>query len=109
MLKSFVQTTNGAPWAVAVSSYFGTTFTEAASWASAVAHTTHELNASHAAAWALGGGICAGSSSLVTAASAGIILVMESRRFKGHEITFRKYMPFGLTASAVMLIFYAAY
>lgn len=100
-----------APWIIAVTGYFGTTFTEAASWATAVSHSIHQLNPSHAAAWALGGGICAGSSSLVTAASAGIILAEESQRFNDpeHAITFRRYLAFGLPFSLFMLLFYSLY
>jgi Na+/H+ antiporter NhaD/arsenite permease-like protein len=100
-----------APWVIAVTGYFGTTFTEAASWATAVSHSIQQLDASHAAAWALGGGICAGSSSLVTAASAGIILAEESQRFNDpeHAITFRRYLAFGLPFSFFMLVFYSIY
>ena len=100
-----------APWMIAVTGYFGTTFTEAASWATAVSHSIQQLDPGHAAAWALGGGICAGSSSLVTAASAGIILAEESQRFNDpeHAITFRRYLAFGLPFSFFMLIFYATY
>jgi Na+/H+ antiporter NhaD/arsenite permease-like protein len=99
------------PWMIALTGYFGTTFTEAASWATAVSDPIHQLDASHAAAWALGGGICAGSSSLVTAASAGIILAEESQRFNDpdHAITFRRYLAFGLPFSFFMLLFYAIY
>ena len=102
---------NAAPWVIAVTGYFGTTFTEAASWATAVSQPIHQLDSSHAAAWALGGGICAGSSSLVTAASAGIILAEESQRFKDpeHAITFRRYLAFGLPFSLFMLLFYSVY
>jgi Na+/H+ antiporter NhaD/arsenite permease-like protein len=100
-----------APWVIAVTGYFGTTFTEAASWATAVSGSIYQLDPSHAAAWALGGGICAGSSSLVTAASAGIILAEESQRFNDpeHAITFRRYLAFGLPFSLFMLIFYSVY
>lgn len=100
-----------APWIIAVTGYFGTTFTEAASWATAVSQPIFQLDPSHAAAWALGGGICAGSSSLVTAASAGIILAEESQRFNDpeHAITFQRYLAFGLPFSLFMLIFYATY
>jgi Na+/H+ antiporter NhaD/arsenite permease-like protein len=100
-----------APWVIAVTGYFGTTFTEAASWATAVSHAIQQLDPSHAAAWALGGGICAGSSSLVTAASAGIILAEESQRFNDpeHAITFRRYLAFGLPFSLFMLLFYSLY
>ena len=100
-----------APWVIAVTGYFGTTFTEAASWATAVSHSIQQLDPSHAAAWALGGGICAGSSSLVTAASAGIILAEESNRFNDpeHAITFKRYLAFGLPFSLFMLLFYGSY
>ncbi len=100
-----------APWIIAVTGYFGTTFTEAASWATAVSQSIHTLDPSHAAAWALGGGICAGSSSLVTAASAGIILAEESQRFNDpeHAITFQRYLAFGLPFSLFMLAFYGTY
>jgi len=100
-----------APWVIAVTGYFGTTFTEAASWATAVSQSIHQLDPSHAAAWALGGGICAGSSSLVTAASAGIILAEESQRFNDpdHAINFRRYLAFGLPFSLFMLVFYSLY
>jgi Na+/H+ antiporter NhaD/arsenite permease-like protein len=100
-----------APWVIAVTGYFGTTFTEAASWATAVSHPIQQLDPSHAAAWALGGGICAGSSSLVTAASAGIILAEESHRFNDpeHAITFKRYLAFGLPFSLFMLVFYSTY
>lgn len=101
----------GAPWAIAITGYLGTMFTEAASWATAASPDIYRLQPTHAAAWALGGGICAGSSSLVTAASAGIILAEESARFRdpNHTITFRRYLPFGVAFSLGMLAFYAVY
>jgi Na+/H+ antiporter NhaD/arsenite permease-like protein len=108
-LRAFVELTHAAPWAIAISSYFGTAFTEAASWAAAVAPTTFKANSSHAAAWALGGGICAGSSSLITAASAGIILATESKQFHGHAVKFGTYLNFGLIVSIAMLSFYSFY
>jgi len=111
MLYQQLIAAKAAPWVIAVTGYFGTTFTEAASWATAVSHSIQQLDAGHAAAWALGGGICAGSSSLVTAASAGIILAGESQRFNDpeHVITFRRYLAFGVPFSLFMLIFYATY
>lgn len=111
MLYQQLIAAKAAPWVIAVTGYFGTTFTEAASWATAVSHSIQQLDPTHAAAWALGGGICAGSSSLVTAASAGIILAEESQRFNDpeHAITFRRYIAFGVPFSLFMLIFYATY
>lgn len=95
-------------WAIAITSYFGTLFTEAASWASAAAQLVHDAAPTHGAAWALGGGICAGSSSLVTAASAGILLSRETKdaRNPSYRIDFGTYVRFGLTASLGMLIYY---
>jgi Na+/H+ antiporter NhaD/arsenite permease-like protein len=119
MLRRQIESTQAAPWAIAVTGYLGTMFTEAASWATAASGQIFDLGAKpglelareHTAAWALGGGICAGSSSIVTAASAGIILAEESGRFRDerHVITFRRYLPFGLGFSLFMLVFYAVY
>lgn len=110
-LHQQLEAAHAAPWGIAVTGYFGTTFTEAASWATAVSSSIVQLDPSHAAAWALGGGICAGSSSLVTAASAGIILAEESQRFNDpeHAITFKRYLAFGLPFSLFMLAFYSGY
>jgi Na+/H+ antiporter NhaD/arsenite permease-like protein len=107
-LQGLIAATHGAPWAVAISSYLGTGLTEAASWAAAAAPAVYRVNPSHTAAWALGGGICAGSGSLLTAASAGIILWTESRRFPGHQVTFKTYLPFGIGFSLLMLVVYIA-
>jgi Na+/H+ antiporter NhaD/arsenite permease-like protein len=115
MLQKLIESTGGEgreaqPWAICLTGYLGTTFTEAASWATLASAKIHPVAMSHSAAWALGGGICAGSSSLVTAASAGIILAEESARFKEpHAITFRRYIPFGLSFSFFMLLFYSIY
>ena len=111
VLHQQLDAAHGAAWAIAGTGYLGTTFTEAASWATAVSQSIQQMNPSHAAAWALGGGICAGSSSLVTAASAGIILAEESQRFNDpeHAITFRRYLAFGLPFSLFMLLFYSVY
>lgn len=105
-LGDLITSTDGALWAIAVSSYLGTAFTEAASWASASAQLIHTANPGTSAAWAMGGGICAGSSSILTAASAGIVLWNQTKRFPGHEITFRSYLWFGLSASLLMLLAY---
>jgi hypothetical protein len=94
-------------FAITSISYLGTLLTEAASWASAAAPIVHAHNATHLGAWALGSGIFAGSSSLVTAASAGIILTQETKNFtEGHKINFGSYVVFGLSFSILMLIFY---
>lgn len=115
MLQRLIESTSSGgkgaqPWAICLTGYLGTTFTEAASWATLASAKIFPVAPSHSAAWALGGGICAGSSSLVTAASAGIILAEESARFKEpHAITFRRYIPFGLSFSLFMLVFYSIY
>ena len=94
-------------WAIAVASYVGTLLTEAASWASAATPIVHSQAPTHLAAWALGSGIFAGSSSLVTAASAGIILVQETKNNpEGSKITFGSYVIFGLLFSLFMLGYY---
>jgi Na+/H+ antiporter NhaD/arsenite permease-like protein len=110
-LQRLIQDSGAAPWAIAVTGYLGTTFTEAASWATAAASHIFPLNPSRTAAWSLGGGICAGSSSILTAASAGIILWAESRRQKDphHVISFGRYLPFGILFSLLMLVFYIVY
>jgi Na+/H+ antiporter NhaD and related arsenite permeases len=106
MLQGLIIHTKANTWALALSSYLGTSLTEAASWASAAAPVTYAVDPSNSAAWALGAGICAGSSSLLTAASAGVILWSETRRHEGHAITFRSYISFGLLFSLVMLVTY---
>jgi Na+/H+ antiporter NhaD/arsenite permease-like protein len=110
-LERAVWAAGASPWSIALTGYLGTMFTEAASWATAAAARIYPLNGSHTAAWSLGGGICAGSSSILTAASAGIILWEESRRQKNpkHVITFGRYLPFGVLFSFFMLLFYSVY
>jgi Na+/H+ antiporter NhaD/arsenite permease-like protein len=109
LLRQLIEGADGAPWAIVLASYIGTGLTEAASWAAATAPMVHAVNADHSAAWALGGGICAGSSSVLTAASAGIILWTQSRAVPGHEVSFGRYLVFGVTASICMAAFYIAY
>lgn len=94
-------------WAIVLTSYFGTLLTEAASWASATAPIIHAQASTHASAWALGSGIFAGSSSLITAASAGIILTNETKDNPEHsKITFGSYVFFGLLFSVSILVYY---
>lgn len=111
VLQKVIQGTHAAPWAIALTGTLGTISTEAASWATVAAARIFPLDSSHTAAWALGSGICAGSSAIVTAASAGIILCEESRKFQDpkHEITFRNYLVFGLPIALFMLLFYICY
>jgi hypothetical protein len=107
ILSAWLQASKMSIWGIATTSYVGTLLTEAASWASAVSGLVHTSAPTHASAWALGAGICAGSSSLVTAASAGIILVNETKSF-GDEgsVTFGSYIKFGLLFSALQLLYY---
>jgi len=105
--EQFLQFSNTSVWSITISSYLGTLFTEAASWASAAAPLIYSHDPSHTAAWALGSGIFAGSSSLVTAASAGIILVQQTKDFEpGDRITFGSYVVFGLVTSLILLGYY---
>ncbi len=95
-------------FAITTISYFGTLLTEAASWASAASPIVHSHFPTHLGAWALGSGIFAGSSSLVTAASAGIILTQETKNFpEGYRVTFGSYVIFGILFSFLMLIYYS--
>ncbi len=106
-IQNFLIESNMSIWAIASVSYFGTLFTEAASWASVAAPIIHAQASTHATAWALGSGIFAGSSSLVTAASAGIILTNETKGNPEHSrITFGSYVFFGLLLSMLMLVYY---
>jgi Na+/H+ antiporter NhaD/arsenite permease-like protein len=97
---------NAPVWAISIISYLGTLLTEAASWANAAAPIVHSVDPSHRAAWALGAGICAGSSSLVTAASAGILLMKQTERALDGQVTFGGYIKFGLGFSVLMLAYY---
>ena len=107
ILYSWVAHSNGSVFVITSSAYIGTLFTEAASWASVASPIIHAKDPSHLAAWALGSGIFAGSSSLVTAASAGIILTRETKdNPKDARITFGSYVVFGLSFSLFMLAFY---
>lgn len=63
---------------------------------------------SHLGAWALGAGIAAGSSSLITAASAGVILAHQTSTFeKDSRVDFATYIKFGIPFSLLMLLLYA--
>lgn len=94
-------------WTIAGISYVGTLLTGAASWAAAAAPLVHNLSNNHASAWALGSGIFAGSSSLITAASAGIILSQETQNnTEDTKVTFGKYVGFGLLFSIGILFYY---
>lgn len=106
-LKSGLAMSGMSVWSIATASYLGTLFTEAASWATAVSPIVYASAPTHDAAWALGAGICAGSSSLVTAATAGIILTRETEQ-NGEDarVTFGAYLGFGLCFSLVMLAYY---
>jgi hypothetical protein len=106
-LKSWLQTTGAPVWAVATVSYLGTLFTEAASWANAASGMVHSLDPSQRSAMALGAGICAGSSSLITAASAGVLLLHQTARYPRGQVTFASYLWFGLSASLLMLVYYS--
>lgn len=109
IIQTWLLKSSMSVWAISTASYFGTLLTEAASWASAAAPIIHAQAPSHLAAWALGSGIFAGSSSLVTAASAGIILTQETKNNpEGSRVTFGSYVVFGILFSLFMLGYYIA-
>ncbi|OGH15188.1 MAG: hypothetical protein A2860_04185 [Candidatus Levybacteria bacterium RIFCSPHIGHO2_01_FULL_37_33] len=108
LIESFLQTNTSNIYSVLALSYLGTLSTEAASWASATAPLIFKLFPTHLGAWALGAGICAGSSALITAASAGIILAHQTSTFeKDSRVDFATYIKFGIPFSLFMLLFYA--
>lgn len=89
-------------------SYLGTLSTEAASWATAVSPLVYKVFPNHLGAWALGAGISAGSSSLITAASAGIILAHQTKNYEENsKVDFPVYLKVGLPFSLFMLLFYS--
>lgn len=107
ILKDLLIQHHAAVWLIIIISYFGTLFTEAASWASAAAPIVHGISSSPKTAWALGAGICAGSSSLITAATAGIILLNETKgNEKEEKMTFKQYLFTGLVFSSLMIGYY---
>ncbi len=98
---------NGDVISIAVTSYFGTMLTEAASWAAAAAPIVHEHAPTNVAAWALGGGICAGSSSVLTAATAGVLLSQITKDNPSESrVSFGSYFLFGTSVSLLMLVYY---
>jgi len=93
---------------ILVLSYLGTLSTEAASWATAISPIVYKIFPTHLGAWALGAGICAGSSSIITAASAGIILAHQTANYeKNSRVDFPTYLKIGLPFSLFMLLFYS--
>jgi Na+/H+ antiporter NhaD/arsenite permease-like protein len=108
-LQEYLMHSGSSALSIVLISYVGTLLTEAASWASAASHIVYMASPTHAAAWALGAGICAGSSSLTTAASAGILLVRETKHLGPNEaVNFGTYLCFGLIASFLMLAYYVS-
>lgn len=107
-IEGFLQTNTNNIYPVLIVSYLGTLATGAASWAAAVSPSIFQLFPSHLGAWALGAGICAGSSSLITAASAGVILAHQTSTFeKDSRVDFATYIKFGIPFSLFMLLLYA--
>lgn len=107
-IEGFLQTNISSIYPVLAISYLGTLATGAASWAAATAPLIFKISPTHLGAWALGAGICAGSSSIITAASAGVILAYQTSTFeKGSKVDFAAYIKFGIPFSLFMLLFYA--
>lgn len=108
LIEGILQTNTNSIYPILALSYLGTLSTEAASWATATSPLVFKLFPTHLGAWALGAGICAGSSSLITAASAGIILAHQTSTYeKDSRVDFATYIKFGLPFSLFMLLFYA--
>lgn len=106
-VRIWLQNSGMSTWAIICISYVGTLLTEAASWASAAAPIVYASAPTNAAAWALGAGICAGSSSLVTAASAGVLLINQTRdNDVRDQVTFGSYLIFGIGFSLIMLVYF---
>lgn len=108
LMENFLQTNSGNIYPILALSYLGTLSTEAASWATATSSLIFKLFPTHLGAWALGAGICAGSSSLITAATAGIILAHQTSTYeRDSRVDFASYIKFGLPFSLFMLLYYA--
>lgn len=75
----------------------------AATMLAPVVHAKHD--GSLDAAWSLASGICAGSTALLTSASAGPILIEAAKR-SGAPMSFRTYAVFGVPFSIIMLLSY---
>ena len=88
---------------IELTAYLSTIAISADGAAAALVEIVH--SSSHGAllsAWQLAGGICAGSSALLTSASAGPILYALIRLY-GHELSFRRYAAFGIPFSILMV------
>lgn len=86
--------------------YFVTGFISADGAATMLASVVHgKHDGSLDAAWSLASGICAGSTALLTSASAGPIL-MEAAKRSGASLSFRTYAGFGVPFSLLMLMGY---
>jgi len=108
IIEGLLQANTGNIYPILALSYLGTLSTEAASWATATSPLIFKFFPTHLGAWALGAGICAGSSSLLTAASAGIILAHQTSTYeKDSRVDFATYIKFGIPFSLFMLLFYA--
>ncbi len=75
----------------------------AATMLASIVHTKHD--GSLEAAWSLASGICAGSTALLTSASAGPVLIEAAKR-SGVSLSFRTYAGFGVPFSLLMLVGY---
>lgn len=103
LAESFLQGERGM---IEVTAYFITALISADGAAAMLASTVHaQSDGSFAAAWSLASGICAGSTAMLTSASAGPVLIEVSRRM-GAPLTFRYYAAFGLPFSILMLAAY---
>jgi len=103
LAESFLQGERGT---IEITAYFITALISADGAAAMLAQTVHDqAHGSFESAWSLASGICAGSTAMLTSASAGPVLIEVSRRM-GAPLTFRHYAAFGLPFSLLMLLAY---
>lgn len=106
LAQSSVDSMLDQPGGVALTSYFVTAIISADGAAGMLTTLVHaHAHGDFSAAWALAAGICAGSSMLLSSASAGPILIEAAKR-EGVDVTFRSYAAFGVPFSIVMIVLY---
>lgn len=106
-LATFLNAHRGSG-AIEIVAYGLTSAISADGAAATLGPVVHQMSSgSLLSAWQLACGICAGSSTLLTAASAGPIINTVSRN-AGHELTFRDYSRFGFPFSLLMMAIYLA-
>lgn len=107
MMHTLVQQMmNNSVGGVELAAFFVTAAISADGAAAMLTQLVHtQANGAYSAAWSLASGICAGSSMLLTSASAGPIL-MEVAHRNNVELSFRDYAKFGVPFSTAMISIY---